>query len=62
MEHDFERYVHRRRRMQRAAGILAVLVIAAGLLVWLHSCSEQFRGPYDSRSYRPVDVLPQDFR
>ncbi len=62
MERDFERYVHRKRRAHRAAAILVLLVITAVVLVWIHSCSNALTGPYDSRDYRPVDVLPENLR
>ena len=62
MERDFERYVHRKRARHRAAVITLVLLAAALVLVWLHSCSSALTGPYDSREYRPVDVLPEDLR
>ncbi len=59
MQEDLDRYILHKRRRARALGLLALVLVLALMLVAFKIFTDRLQGPYDSREYRPVDVLPE---
>lgn len=59
MQEDLDRYLAHKRRRARALGLLALVIVMALLLVAFKIFTDSLQGPYDSKAYRPVDVLPE---
>ena len=54
MQHDFNHYVHKKKRRKRFVTLLIIIMFTATVAVFMRDCSQNMSEPYN-KEYIPLD-------